>query len=222
MQSQQDTLPGSGYEYGRVALFAPIPAPMFCSVDPIQAAHFFKEYKQYELEVLSEQVELLSLQPTSYTASVDRSLLKHLVLMVNVDDVAPDANVDSLTSESTKHYMFSLVNTEDQVHDPVRLYEAMASLMYPSNLAGPVAYITTYCADIFERLGAFGFGELQTENPKHTICLLLDRIRPPALKTAIEEKVEDALEKILQLFNTSVKENAKAVNHLDRNCPLRT
>lgn len=144
------------------------------------------------------------LQPSLYTASDDRSMLKHLVFMGKFDDVAP--------SENIKDYLLSLVNDKELGYDPGRLREAMAGLKFSINIADLAAPITTYCANMFERPDAVGYGELRTENPKHNICLLRNRIRPSALNISMEKrlKVDAALENNVKRFITRVKEDARA------------
>lgn len=198
-----------------MALFTPISASVFRSEDPLQVANVFKQYERYKLEVSSKQVEMPSLQSTPCTASVDRSLLKHLIFMGNFDDVTLDATIGSLTGENIKDYLLSLINNkgnkEDQVYDPVRLCEAMAGLKFPSNIVDPAARITAYCADISERLDAIGYWKFKAENPKHTIRLLLDLIRPSALTTAMKEwMTAGAALKKVKLFIIRLKKDAKS------------
>lgn len=211
MEHPNEPEAGSSSTHARVALFTPISAPILRSIEPVQVARFLKERERYELEVQSKQTEMPSLLITPYTASVDRSLLKHLLFMGSFDEIAPDATVESLTNEQIKSYLDSLVQNKD-AYEPARLREALAGLSFPVKITDPTARIMTYCADAFERLDAVGYGDFKSENPKHMIRLLLDRIRPPALKTAMEErlKVEAGLEKNVKLFITRLKNDAKA------------
>lgn len=203
---------GAASEHARVALFTPISAPILRSIDPQQVAKFFKERERYELEVECKQAEIPSLQETPYTASIDRSLLKHLVFMGSFDDVDPNITYETVTSENIKDYLKNLVKNTDKLYDPTRLRDAMAGLKFPGSIRDPAARIITYCADVFERLDAVGYGEFKTENPKHTIKILLERVRPPALKNAMHErlKVEPGLEKDVRRFIKRLKEDAHA------------
>ena len=47
------------------AYFVPLAAPILRSVDPVKVAVFLKEREQYEMEVMSRQGELPSLNPLS-------------------------------------------------------------------------------------------------------------------------------------------------------------
>lgn len=108
--------------------------------------------------------------------------------------------------------MESLVQNKDQVHDPALILQAMKGLNYPVSIGDPAARITTSCADAFERLDAVGYGDFSTENPKHMLKVFLERVRPPALKAAMEDrlKVEVGLEKNVKVFITRLKDDAKA------------
>lgn len=71
--------------------------------------------------------------------------------------------------------------------------------------------IITYYADLFKRLDTAVYGGLKTENKRHKIKLLLDQVRPSALKSVIEKrvKVEAGLENV-KLFISRPKEDANA------------
>lgn len=66
----------------------------------------------------------------------------------------------------------------------------MAKYKFPVSISDPVARITTYCADVFERLDAIGNRELKSESLKHMIKTLLQRAKPPALNIALEERLK--------------------------------
>lgn len=108
---------GTSTERAQVALFTPIFAPILYFIDPIQVARFFRERGRYELEVESNQAEVASLHTVPYTASIDRSLLKHLVFMRNFDDIDPKATMELQTSEPIKYYLLCLVQSVNQSHD---------------------------------------------------------------------------------------------------------
>lgn len=203
---------GSALEHASVALFAPITAPVLRSVDPQQVAKFLKERERYELEVEAKQAEVPALTLVPYTASIDRTLLKHLVFMGAFDEIQENATVETLSDVHIKTYIDSLVTTSEDEVDPSRIREALKGLKFPVKIASPSARIMTYCADVFERLDAVGYGDFKTNNPKHMIKLLLEGIRPPALKTAMEEriKVEAGLEKNVRLFIQRLKTDAAA------------
>lgn len=85
-------------EASATALFTPVSAPIFRSVDPIEVARFLKERERYELEIKAKAAELPSLKAVTYTASIDRSLLKSLVYMGDLEPFAPGATAKSITN----------------------------------------------------------------------------------------------------------------------------
>lgn len=96
---------GTASEHVEIALFTPISTPILRSVDPMQVVSFFKERERYELEVESKQLDLPSLEVTSYKESVDHSLLKHLAFIGCFGNVAPDVTFETLTRENIAVYL---------------------------------------------------------------------------------------------------------------------
>lgn len=188
-------------------------------------ANRFKERDRYELEVESKKAEVPSLQVTPYKASAHHLLLKHLEFMSCFDGLAPEVTFNTLTSDNIEKYLKSLVKNTDQVYDPTQLRDTMVGLKFPVSIRVPAARITTYCADVFERLDSIDCDDFNTENPKHTITLLLERAKPSALKTAMFEriKVEFGLEKNLKLFTDDgsmlASENFAAAELRDSQAP---
>lgn len=131
--------------------------------------------------------------------------------MGEFDTIAPDETVISLTDEHIKKYLETLIRKEDEEYDPRRINEALTGLSFHSNIKDAGARIMTFCANVFERLEDIGYRNFKDENPKYTIKLLVDRIKPPALKTAMEErvKVETGLDKDVRKFIQRLKEDAK-------------
>lgn len=87
-------------------------------------------------------------------------------------------------------YLEILIKNKNEINKHLRLREAMAGLKLPSSITYPTARISTCCANVLERLDAIGYGDFKTENAKHTIKLLLECIRSPALKSAMEERLK--------------------------------
>ena len=85
-------------------------------------------------------------------------------------------------------------------------------LKFPTGIVDPSTRITTYCADVFERLEAVGYGEFKTANSKHTIRILLKIVRPVALKTSMEQRLQDetGLDKDVRLFIKRLRADAQA------------
>ena len=184
-----------------VSVFAPIAAPVLCSVDPVQVARFLKERERYELEILSKQADLPNLTALPYTASIDRTLLKSLFFMGKFDNIAKGVeSASSLNNKHIKTYVQSLVSRTDKTLDHVAIEKVLADLSMPMEIADADARITTYCADFFERLESIGCGDFREQNPKKTIRLLMSRVQPQALMRELRRRVE---------FDKSLEENVK-------------
>lgn len=204
---------GAAYQHAEsAALFTPIAAPILRSVDPVLVAKFLREHERYEIEVESKKAEIPSLTVTPYRASIDRALLNHLVFMGEFETIAPNTEAKQLTDEHVEKFIRGLETTDESEVDPAGLKEALVGLIFPTKISDPSARIITYCADVFERLEAVGYREFKTLNPKHTIRILLDNVRPVALKTAMEQsvKVEAGLDKNIRLFIKRLQEDARA------------
>lgn len=133
---------------------------------------------------------MLTLKPTPYKASVNSSLLKHLVFMGCFDDVAPDMIFDQLTDKDIKSYLKSFTQTKNRIYDSTFLKEAIINLNFPVNIRDSSAQITTYCADVFERFDAMGNEVFKTGNLKDTNKLLFELTKPSALKDAMFERIK--------------------------------
>lgn len=75
--------------------------------------------------------------------------------------------------------------------------EEIVSLIFPVNIRDPSPLITTYCADVLERLDTMDYEDFKTENPRQMIKIVLKHVKPLALKNVMFErvKVEAALGK---------------------------
>lgn len=122
--------------------------------------------------------------------------------MDSFDNIAPDVTFEALTSKHIEEYLKSLVNNSDRLYEPTQLRDDMFGLKFPVNIRDPFAHITTYCLDVFERLEAIGYEYFKPDNLKHTIKLLLERLKPPPLKAAMHERVnvEAGLEKVFDIL----------------------
>lgn len=84
--------------------------------------------------------------------------------------------------------------------------EATGGLKFPYNITDSAACITTYSANIFERLNVVRYGGLKFKNPKHAIKLIPDCLKFSTLKFAMEDrvKVESGIGKTFECsFNVS-------------------
>lgn len=66
----------------------------------------------------------------------------------------------------------------------------MKEVRSPSIFKDSAARMTTYCADVFERLDEIGYGNFTSDNRKYTSKLYFERIKPPALNVAMKERVK--------------------------------
>lgn len=106
------------------------------------------------------------------------------------DDIDPGATAGPLTDEYIKAYLLGLFYQYNHSLDPARFQEAINRPKCPSCITDPSTRSTTYCEDIFERLGAIGYEEFKTKTPKYTIKLVHERFCTQALKGSIEDRVE--------------------------------
>lgn len=127
-----------------------------------------------------------------------------------LDQIDPKATAESLKNEQIKRYLHGMVQQEDAPHDPRSIREATEGLNLSGNITDPVAAITTYFVDVFKRLDAIRYSKFKSENPKYIIRLLLERLNPPALKSAMEDrvKVESDLEENIRTFIQRLKNDA--------------
>lgn len=89
--------------------------------------------------------EVPTLQLTPCEASIDLSLLKHLVFMGCFEEVSPDETVQSLTEKDIKKYIHSLVQDKGQEHDLARLLEVMAWMKFPVSISDSTANHNLLC-----------------------------------------------------------------------------
>lgn len=187
-----------------VTMFKPISAPVLRSVDPVRVTRLLKERKHYELEIESKQAELPSLKSLSYSASIDRSLLKNLFFICKLDDLAPDANsIKNLSNEVIKNFIEAIFKCKDgDTIDPSAIGKPLIEFEMPMYILDSNARITTYCSELFEKLESVGAGSFRKDNSEKTVTLLISRLKPPALKSKIRRRVEydESLEKNLKAF----------------------
>lgn len=94
-----------------------------------------------------------------------------------------------------------------------------------ARIATPFAPIMRYCADVFERLDAIGYGEFRKNNQKQMRELLLEGTRLFDLNTGIKErfKVEAGLEKNVKLFfQQALKKKQQHARRLENASTTRT
>lgn len=184
------SIAGSSHEHGSVAMVTLIAAPVLRLVYPPYVAKFLKERKRYELKVDSKKVELPSLRITLYSASINHSLLKSLIFVRASEDIKTNATLESLKDEKSEKFIKGLISNESDEVNPAQLQKAMWGRKVRVHIANSFAQITTFCADVFSRLEAAGFEDLKSDNLEYTIKMMIKRVRPPALETAMEERIQ--------------------------------
>lgn len=202
----------SGGSYGSAAVFAPVSAPVLRSVDPVRVAAFLKERERYELEIEAKATELPSLKPVAWTASIDRSLLRSLIYMGDLEAFAPGVSAKTITNEHLKSYITSLVSRDGRDYDPAVMNSALDGLKFPSGISNASARITSYCAHFFELLESVGYDDFRDDNPKQTAHLLLQRVQPAALRSKMFQRIkyDTSLEKSVPKLISKLKEEAIA------------
>lgn len=162
--------------------------------------------------MLSKKAELPSLQVTPYSTSIDQSLLKKLIFMRASEDMKSDATLETVMDEDIENLIRSFTSNESDEVDPALLREAMRGCKFPVQIIGSSTRITTYCADVFNRLEAAGFGDFKSDNPRFTVKMMIENISPPALKIATEDRiqVEPRLKDNIRLFIQRLKADARA------------
>ena len=183
------------------AIFTPVTAPVLRSVDPKKVVQFFNERERYEMEILGNQVEIPSLKMVPYTASIDRLMLKNLLFLEKMENIALDATIETISDEQQKTYINSLVKRSSNTYEPTQIEQALSSLSMPMEIVDPEARITQYCCNFFYRLESIGCIDFRTDNPKKTVQLLLQRIQTPALRSEMKKRIQ---------FDVSLEKNVKS------------
>lgn len=75
----------SASRFTAVTMFTPVTHQFFKRVDPVKVSIFIKERERYELEAAKKQKELPTLTVSPYTSSIDRTLLKLMVMLGEFD-----------------------------------------------------------------------------------------------------------------------------------------
>lgn len=86
--------------------------------------------------------------------------------------------------------------------------KVMKELKFPIRVLDPSARITTFYSDFFHRLDAAGLGDFRKDSPRHTVRMMVDKICPPALKAAVDERLvveaglKDSVRLLTERLNT--------------------
>lgn len=193
-------VPSNGY----VPFFAPITAPILCSVDAVEVARFLKERKRYGIESIAKQAEAPSLRTLLSSASIDRTLLKSVIYIRKFDKIAREAaSAKTPNDEHIKTYVKSLVLRSDlAVVDPSIIKSPLSDFSMSTRILDAEERITTYCTDYFKRLESVGCRSTIESSPKGPVRLLCSRVHLKALKREMRKRLDyDAsLENSVKLF----------------------
>ena len=129
-----------------VSMFTPIAHPALRTVDPVDVSAFLKERERYELEILEKKKELPTLTFTPYTSCIDRKLLKHMLMLGEFDEIAPDKTADQLTSTHVKTFIESFIKKPESGYDPKCIEKALEGFRMPLHIADPSARILQFAS----------------------------------------------------------------------------
>lgn len=89
-----------------------------------KAATFLRDCDRYELEVASRCADLPGITATPYLASIDQESLASLIFMGDLDEMAPDATIETLREEEEKEYIKSIVAAPTSGYYPSAIEQA--------------------------------------------------------------------------------------------------
>lgn len=108
------------------------------SVDPLIIANKFKNGKGYKLQEKLKNIELPLIHTVTFSANIEWSLLKNLIIITAVKDVKEDATDKSLMHKVIEESFKRMISNESGEAVPVQLQEAMKGCRFFShNLDGP-------------------------------------------------------------------------------------
>lgn len=194
-----DAMPLTG---GTVAVFTQISALVLRSFDPVRVAQLLNKRERYEIEIESKRLEFPSLKPVRPTASIDRSLLRSLIYMGDLETFAFGATAKTVTDQQLEMYIKSVSARDGSDYEPSVITSALKELKYPTDISNAPARITTYCAKFFYIPESVGYEDFRDENPKQTAQLLLQKVQPTALITKMFQRIK---------YDRSLEKNAPAL-----------
>lgn len=101
-----------------VSLFASISQPVLINVDPVKVSKFLNDRELYELNVEQKKNELFTVTVTTYTWSIDRTHLKHVMFLGEFTEDVPDKTAEQITSDNIKQFHYEMVKKVSSGSDP--------------------------------------------------------------------------------------------------------
>lgn len=170
---------GAVFATGAVSMFTPISHQVLKSVDPVMVSTFLKEREQHELDVGQKK-----------TASIDRTLLKHMVLLDEFDEIAPKIDAEDPTFDDVKTFIYGFPKKPTSGFKSHSIDKAGQGLQMVMYIACPESRVLHFVSYLFERLGQIGYGKFCTGNPKKVTELIFDHLAPILLRTLIHQHLE--------------------------------
>lgn len=98
-----------------------------------------------------------SSRPVVLTASIDRSFLKSLFYMGDLEPFVPGAAAKTIIDDQLGAYIQSPITRSGKDYDPAVINAALETLKFPVGIGHATARSTCYCAKFFELLEAVGY-----------------------------------------------------------------
>jgi len=206
------TMVNDSNQGGSSSVFAPISHPILKSVDPVKVAEFLREREKYETEVSEKSKENSSLVAASYKVSVDQRMLKTMIFLGKLKDVAPGKSYNNLTSAEIETWIKSLIISEDIDFNPEIVEQAVKTLRVNMKVSDPRARMLQYACDFFSKLDDIGYGSFKEKNPKMTVKLMAKHLYPFQLKEKVVRTLEyrEELEAAVPAFVELMCETAES------------
>lgn len=155
------------------------------------AVKFLKDRQRYAMEIAEKQITDPSLALNSWTSSIDRTLLKNFLFAGEFSAIAPGVtSISYLTENHIETFIKETAYGEDDAENPAVIAQALKDVKFPSTEPNAGDRIKTYYQDFFTCLENSGYGSFPEDNPKKTVKLLIQKLQPASLKTAMYNWVE--------------------------------
>ncbi len=152
---------------GVSTIFHPPAHPVLKSIDPKMVSLFLSERRRYETEVAEKKKEIPAMSPAPFKVCIALSPLENVHFTGAFDDIAPNTEVEVLTSEQIEKYIHSLTaHDENQEVDPALVENATRGVRVQTNVENPSARIMQFVNDVFVLLEGVGYGNFKTTTRK--------------------------------------------------------
>lgn len=125
---------------------------------------------------------------------MDRCLLKNLLHLGELDNVAPNATFAKLSDCQVETFIKSLVVKPEDGYDAEQIKRAISDVKMSADIDD------LFVSQFFEKLEGIGCGYFQEDNPKRTVALILGRVEPYALRRVMKDRI---------LYDASFEENVR-------------